>query len=292
MSPVKDVVAKPVKPVPPPTAPVSVPQQQQQQAPPPPGQYAGVPAYRWYGYGSPTPGANPYAPTGLSPRGSANWYQHSGATPGAFPVPVAATPRSNGHEPPSYLDSSPPSDGHYLAGTRIPMVTSSDLPPPVAPSTQSQYETAHSIPMDGPQMPMGSGVPVTGVTTAGDLTWQPSATRPNRPIATTPNTPTSFDPTWQPSTNGTPVNSTTPTPSVSMIRGQAPLATSEDVDGTIRTACYGRASAVTVTHTGQKKLHVKLTAPTESDARDAAAVVSGLPQLKAYSITFEATIGR
>lgn len=60
-----------------------------------PGVYAGPPAYRWYGWGSTTPGANPYAPTGHSPRGSATWYAESGATPGAFPVPVMNPTRPN-----------------------------------------------------------------------------------------------------------------------------------------------------------------------------------------------------
>ena len=55
-----------------------------------PGVYAGPPAYRWYGYGAVTPGRNPHAPEGVSPRGSPNWYAQSGATPGAFPVTVTA----------------------------------------------------------------------------------------------------------------------------------------------------------------------------------------------------------
>ena len=56
-----------------------------------PGVYAGPPAYRWYGYGAVTPGRNPHAPDGNSPRGSSNWYVQSGATPGAFPVTVTAS---------------------------------------------------------------------------------------------------------------------------------------------------------------------------------------------------------
>lgn len=65
--------------------------------------FAGPPAYRWYGWGSVTPGANPLAPTGQYPKASANWYQITGATPGAFPVPVTAGARSPaGTEPPTY----------------------------------------------------------------------------------------------------------------------------------------------------------------------------------------------
>ena len=66
--------------------------------------YAGPPAYRWYGWGSVTPGANPYAQTGQYPPASANWYSITGATPGAFPVPVTnPLPAGTGTEPPAYV---------------------------------------------------------------------------------------------------------------------------------------------------------------------------------------------
>ena len=65
--------------------------------------YAGPPAYRWYGWGSVTPGANPYAPNGQHPPASANWFSITGATPGAFPVPVMNPMRAApGTEPPAY----------------------------------------------------------------------------------------------------------------------------------------------------------------------------------------------
>ena len=64
--------------------------------------YAGPPAYRWYGWGSVTPGANPYAQTGQYPPASANWYSITGAMPGAFPVPVTnPLPAGTGTEPPA-----------------------------------------------------------------------------------------------------------------------------------------------------------------------------------------------
>ena len=81
-------------------------------------------------------------------------------------------------------------------------------------------------------------------------------------------------------------------PSVSMIRGQAPADEKLDEVSLIRSACFGRASGVAVTVLGPKKLHVKLVAPTEADARDAAAVVSRLPELTTYSVTFEASVSR
>jgi hypothetical protein len=69
---------------------------------------AGPPAYRWYGYGSVTPGSNQYAPNGQYPKGSSNWYGVTGATPGAFPVPVVNPYRTEpGNEPPSYVANPP-----------------------------------------------------------------------------------------------------------------------------------------------------------------------------------------
>ena len=66
--------------------------------------YAGPPAYRWYGWGSVTPGANPHAPAGQYPVASANWYNITGSTPGAFPVPVTSPLHSPvGTEPPAYV---------------------------------------------------------------------------------------------------------------------------------------------------------------------------------------------
>jgi hypothetical protein len=66
--------------------------------------YAGPPAWRWYGYGTVTPGMNPLAPTGQYPKASANWYAVTAATPGAVPIPVMNPYRAApGSEPPGYV---------------------------------------------------------------------------------------------------------------------------------------------------------------------------------------------
>ncbi|QDU22187.1 hypothetical protein [Urbifossiella limnaea] len=88
---------------------------------------AGPPAWRWYGYGSVTPGANAYAPSGQYPRASANWYSVTKATPGAFPVPVVNPYRGgSGTEPPSYAGNTPVP----TRPTFTPMLTDNTLPPP------------------------------------------------------------------------------------------------------------------------------------------------------------------
>jgi hypothetical protein len=91
--------------------------------------YAGPPAYRWYGWGSVTPGANPYAPTGHYPKASANWYAITGATPGAFPVTVAEPARGvTGTEPPGY-GGTPPAPQGGGAYTQLPQPVT--VAPPV-----------------------------------------------------------------------------------------------------------------------------------------------------------------
>src|SRR5438309_5468056 len=45
----------------------------------------GTPAWKWYGYGTPTPGRNPLAPNGAYAPVPANWYTTTGTTPGAVP---------------------------------------------------------------------------------------------------------------------------------------------------------------------------------------------------------------
>ena len=120
------------------------------------GVYAGPPAYRWYGWGGTTPGANPYAPTGHSPRGSATWYAQSGATPGAFPVPVMNPTRPEpGIEAPAYTgrggSAAPgepvvrPASGRWLPPTSPP------APERVAAPVQvfNPIPTAPYTPTDG-----------------------------------------------------------------------------------------------------------------------------------------------
>lgn len=254
-----------------------------QPATPPPGVYAGPPAYRWYGYGTPAPGTNPYAPTGRYPQGSASWYTQTGATPGAFPIPVgggALTP----YEPPVVVQSLPQEPPRS--------VTFRDTPRPA-----DRYE---------PAMPTGNGTPIAYDPSPPEVSWLPANASSRMPIAATPpatpvakatdplplpvSPPADPGPDWGPSKRAAPGDA--PLPAVTLIRGQAPIAATPDVDGLIRTACFGRASRVEIERPGPQRLHIKLVVPTEADARDAAAVVSRLPEVKAYSVTFEATVGK
>jgi len=161
-------------------------------------------------------------------------------------------------------------------------------------------------------MPTGPGVPVAMSNNANplrrtdDFTWSASTSR-NQPIAvsgglptTTAMTPAAVAPPteapWAPSQGPTisePTRNTpAPVPTVTMSRGQAP--TNEPVDAVtlIRQASFGRADRVDVTVTGKNSLKVSLLTPTEGDARDLAAIISALPELRALHVSFEAHVRR
>lgn len=60
-----------------------------------------LPAWRWYGYGAPTPGRNIYAPDGVYGTVDPNYFNQNGSTPGAVPiVQPHVLPRPNSDEPP------------------------------------------------------------------------------------------------------------------------------------------------------------------------------------------------
>lgn len=59
------------------------------------------PAWRWYGWGGPVPGANPYAPSGHYAVVPPFWHAESGTTPGAIPATYINPAKPIGDLPPS-----------------------------------------------------------------------------------------------------------------------------------------------------------------------------------------------
>lgn len=238
--------------------------------------YAGPPAYRWYGWGTTTPGANTYAPTGQYPRGSANWYAQTGATPGAFPVPVMNPYRTEPTaEPPSYARGAAP-DAPPAPGPRLVSV---DAPPelrygpspattiPVPPSPPPAVERA-----DHPPVIAQSGSP-SGIV-------QSSARS---------ETPADDGPTWQ-RCSGESAPFVSPPPTVTVIRGMEPKAKEPSLEDVVRAACQGRATVAEVKQTGPTQLVVRVKAASSADARAAFAALSEVPTLKPYKVEFEADI--
>jgi hypothetical protein len=128
-----------------PTTPTPAPKVESQIpiAPLPPGTIA-TPAWKWYGYGTPTPGKTQFAPSV-----PADWYLSTGATPGAVPQ----TQQGGGfvvdpfHSPGLFVDPAP---------TKSPTVL---VPPNYAPA---------------PIVPPAGGPMLPAPTAATDVDWKSS----------------------------------------------------------------------------------------------------------------------
>jgi hypothetical protein len=277
------------------------------------GVYAGPPAYRWYGWGTTTPGANPYAPTGQYPRASANWYSQTGATPGAFPVPVMNPYRPEpGAEPPTYvrgatpepLYTAPPRWGsadfppelHYTTtpatqprpATRTGGGPSATVPvPPGPPPAAGQGDILPVIAQSGPTVPVGAPVPASAVIESPGLVEQPA----------------DGGLIWQRSGEGHPIRfgappppATSAPPTVTVIRGQEPTPKESPLEAVVRSACRGLATVMEVREVERAKptdpptLLVRVAVATEDDAQAAFDALTAAPQLGPYKITFKADL--
>lgn len=297
------------------TAPV-----QQGFAPPP--MYAGPPAYRWYGWGTTTPGANPLAPHGHYPQASANWYAHSGATPGAFPVPPVNPFRPPpGNEPPQYLAGGPPAPLETspvsIRSAEVPVRTIVRQPDPMSgagnapvmfgyPPGTFPVPTTPGLPSD--MMPIAQTPEAHGFVPS--VTGEPPPpgffpgipVQPGAPTMTAPPTPGApvFAPDlqWQPVsgpiTDGMPTDipfsKNAPIAATGIV--QAVAVEPADLERQVAVACRGLAQSVSIKPTGPGKLTVRLVSASEAQARRAAEEISKLPALRGHEVAFEAKFGR
>ena len=252
-------------------------------AQPPQAVYAGPPAYRWFGWGTTTPGANPYAPNGQYPQASANWYAQTGATPGAFPTQVAqAVVPPPGAQPPQYA----PTPFHGAMRTQEPFF----IPPPAEgpyavpsmPLTFGGYPTTY-VPTDlQPIAQSPPGQPVVGsVELPPPSGLLPSIGPPGgMPVLL----PTAPDVQWQPV-------GARPQPQQDIVPTAGWTQAGPSLEDQIRTACKDVADVIAVRSTGPNRLTVRFAARTESHARVAADEVLRLPSLRGYEVAFEAKFG-
>jgi hypothetical protein len=174
--------------------------------------YAAPPAYRWYGWGTTTPGQNVYSPDGQSyPNGSARWFVRTGATPGAFPMvgPTAMTRLAGGAEPPHYVGAPSAPLNHTYPGTNVVgEVTESETPAKTVTPPPALVTTPK------PTLPVVSVIPTTNPLSpeapASEPVWRESSgVVPTVPVAPTPTVgrseapnrptpPAEPQPAWQP----------------------------------------------------------------------------------------------
>ncbi len=82
------------------------------------------PAWRWYGYGGPVPGANPYAPSGHYAVVPPYWHAESGSTPGSVPSTYINPARPIGDYPPSKNELPKPNEKEK---EKVPVFDDRDL---------------------------------------------------------------------------------------------------------------------------------------------------------------------
>ena len=118
---------------------------------------------------------------------------------------------------------------------------------------------------------------------AGTVTKEPDPVPPP-PMAPAP---APAETSWTPvRTNPAPKP---PAPSVSVIRG-IEYREPQSIEQVIRNSCVGRVIRTEVRAITPKKLVVTFVVGNENAARDAAALVANLPELKPYEVTFEAQV--
>ena len=295
---------------PPPAAPV-----------PPPTVYAGPPAYRWYGWGTTTPGQNPVAPDGRPPRGSGSWLTQTGATPGAFPAAPARPADAAGLAPPDDaplyttrptpdpFDGTPPVPPPGFAPVSSPVVVTG--PPPLPPGAVPVGESPPPMPAAPLFAPPPPGrPPARGKTTStvgvppgpppGVVAADPAAQPPVAWVAPPTSDPVAFAP--RRSTDPTPTPQLVPAGATAparppagagwrpVTRGQAADDFTPPLDRAVRDAAYGFATVTGVTFTAPGRVVVKLRAKTAADAEAAAKGVAKLPQLKPLAVDFEVAL--
>ncbi len=246
--------------------------------------YAGNPAYRWYGWGTTTPGANPYAPTGESPAGSSQWYAMSRATPGAFPVPVTHPFRAPpGADAPAYA-ARPASPPKPVADVPPPSFAF-EPPAPSGPTPIAETLPFRYVPPD--QLPATTTI-VPSVPPAG-AEWR----GPTSPISSNGKTaPAIEETTWQPvSYTPAPAATVASTMVGQVVPASATIAWQEPtLQDRVRAVCGSAVQAVEVKKLGQDSVIVRFDAPSDAVAERVAKAVSQLAELKPYIVTFDVVV--
>lgn len=242
--------------------------------------YAGNPAYRWYGWGTTTPGANPYAPSGEYPAGSSQWYAMSGATPGAFPTPVTNPFRPPpGPEAPAYAARTATLP-HPIATVPAPAVVFD--PPAYGPAPIAETAPFRYLPPD--ELPAGAVI-VPGVPPPGPLSAKPKA-----------EPPAGADTVWQP------VAYTTPAPPPAPLVGQTSPTTREiawqpptaavpmTLQERVQAVCGTGVSNLEVKQLGRDAVIVRFNAPSDAVAGQVAKTISEIAELKPFTVTFDVVV--
>jgi hypothetical protein len=250
---------------------------------------AATPAWKWYGYGTPTPGRNPLAPAGSYPAVPPTWYTTSGTTPGAIPTGQYGTPPAvPGVVPdPLPLPRMPAGPVPSIAlsppdGTAVPPAPSADgvdwksapatlrMPFPATPASTSGPRATLMAPVrdDGPP---AAPAPPTAQPRTPLQRELPSSESPDIPVEAAPGI-------VAPGAGG-----------VSQVDHRVTaraLAPSADLAPAVRRACGADVRVMEVTPIGPKRLLVRLAGTVDAAliARDR---LSQVPELAGWRLDFD-----
>lgn len=245
---------------------------------------AARPAWKWYGYGTPTPGRNPLAPTGTYPAVPPTWYSTSGTTPGAIP-----------------------GGGRNGVSVHVPGVIPDPVPLPKLPPGPAPSIAV--VPPDGPVVAPGNSVdwksapatlrpptPATSVSTDGPRARLKAPVRDDGPSAPPPPPPrTPLDRALprseSPDLPVEPAPGIVAPPIGGVSRGDGPmtargLAPNGDVSAAIRAACGTDVRVMEVTPIGPNRLLVRLAASVDA-AMGLRNRLSRLPELAGWRVDFD-----
>ena len=247
------------------------------------------PAWKWYGYGTPTPGRNPLAPNGTYGPVPPGWHSTSGTTPGAIPT-----------------------------GQPVPGLVPDPAPSPTVP--MGPASSIAIVPPDGPTLP---AVVAPSTTTAGaNVDWKSAPATLKSPVAptlvndgprATLRAPVRDDapmaPPATPPASTTPLERDLPTggskevpveaapgivapPAGDVSRAEAPvtargLAPAADLpSAAVRKACGRDVRVMEITSVGPKRMLVRLAATPDAAwaARDR---LARLPELREWRVDFD-----
>ena len=203
-----------------------------------------TPAWKWYGWGTPTPGRNPLAPNGTYPAVPPTWHTASGTTPGAIPKGLqGAEPYVPGVIPdPLPLPRMPAGPGSSIAVT--PSGESVDWKS--APATIRLPTAATPVSTVGPR-----------ATLMAPVHDDPPAAEPRTPLQRELPASESPDIPVEPAPGivAPPIGRVSYADAPMTARGLAP---SGDLSAVIRQACGVDVRVMEVTSIGPKRLLVRL----------------------------------
>jgi hypothetical protein len=278
------------------------------------------PAWRWYGYGTPTPGRNPLAPYGTYAGVSGNWYGATGTTPGAvpagrlgpppsplpeiFPAPGVVSDPAPRKTPPAHLV--PPAEdpgiavappaGPVAEGPKLPGVAD---PTATGPAGDGDWRTAPA----SLRPPTGRAVASPSPDFAPPATLRPPIRddEPTTvPVATPPRRPDPPDGAALPNQNSEspdipvePAPGIVPPPKTSGVsmadrpitaRGRAP---EPDLADVVRRACGPGVRVMDVTCTGPRAVIVRMGAGNIDAAWTARDRLARTPELTGWRVEFD-----